>query len=189
MQVYAFGTVKFSLVLLEMNEENNQPPGELVRESEKREHKRKVAAWVQSVMDAKGLKATPWSVAAGTGRNTVARALDLNYLSIPTTTTLIRLAEAAHVPPPLDLGIATPGIPSALVLGGILEAMIDIIEPKHQMPKEAFKDLGRAVRQTLLELAEEPDAADDLRQAERVARISARLQIHADNDKPIPDND
>src|SRR3546814_4997171 len=55
-------------------------------------------------MDAKKLTKTGWSVSAGMGRSTVARALDMDAPHIPTTLTLIKLAKTAGVRPPLDLG-------------------------------------------------------------------------------------
>src|SRR3546814_12415925 len=86
------------------NDNENERDIAEVQESEKRQRKLEIAKWLQDVMDAKKLTTTGWSVSAGMGRSTVARALAMDAPHIPTTLTLIKLAKTAGVHPPLGLG-------------------------------------------------------------------------------------
>src|SRR3546814_8592647 len=104
------------------NDNENERDIAEVQESEKRQRKLEIAKWLQDVMDAKKLTKTGWSVSAGMGRSTVARALDMDAPHIPTTLTLIKLAKTAGVRPPFDLGAYPEGVPKSETLYRVIVA-------------------------------------------------------------------
>lgn len=154
------------------------------------EQQRAVAAWMRSVMAEKNLLPTNWAIAAGLSRSTVNRAIKEDYRNISTTKTLLLLAKAAGVPPPIDLGRGDTAIPSSQVLGAILVEMLRIMVPRQKWDDELALPLGRAMRQSLLEMATEAEQEGDLMAlARKTARMAARLQRREDDIQESPESD
>ena len=147
-----------------------------VREDEKRKRKQEIAKWLKEVMDTKGLTKTGWSVAAGMGRSTVARALDMKNPHIPTTLTLIKLANEARVRPPLDLGISPAGIPKTETLHRILAAAMANIQPKLDWTGADLYHVAQAMRYLFLEMSEHPEIEENLESMETAIRMAMRLR-------------
>ncbi|WP_174297337.1 helix-turn-helix domain-containing protein [Sphingomonas bacterium] len=135
-----------------------------------------IAAWMRSVMEQKNLNPTSWAKKAGLGRDTVSRAIKDKYAHVSSTRTLIQLADAAGVPPPLDLGAAPAGVPSSAILAAILEEAVSRLAPSASFPPLLWKAMGQALRHTLLELADDPATQNDPTRARMAARMAARQQ-------------
>ena len=161
-----------------MKDINTEQAGlEDVREEEKRRHKLAIAEWIKGVMASTGLKPTAWSIKAGMSRSTVGRALNPKYTYITSTMTLIKLAQAAGVAPPLDLGVGAAGIPTSTVFTRIVLVAMKRIAPGQTWTEAQLDPVGRALRMTLLELAENPEGSNDVAMAERAARMAIRQQL------------
>ncbi|WP_257556468.1 hypothetical protein [Sphingobium sp. CFD-2] len=163
--------------------------GELaeVQEREKRRRKQEIARWLLEVMEAKNLNKTGWSVAAGMGRSTVARALDMDNPHIPTTLTLIKLANTARVRPPLDLGISPAGVPKSETLYRVLVAAMLSIQPNVDWSGPGLRHVAAAMRVLLLELAEHPEMEDSLESLESAVRMAMRLPLDFERNEGVPE--
>src|SRR3546814_6858901 len=126
-------------------------------------------------MDAKKLTKTGWSVSAGMGRSTVARALDMDAPHIPTTLTLIKLAKTAGVRPPLDLGASPEGVPKSETLYRVLVAAMLSIQPGIDWSGPALKNVAKSLRYLLLEMADHPEIENNLESLETAIRMALRL--------------
>lgn len=153
------------------------------------EQQRPIATWMLSVMEQTGLSANKWAALAGLGRDTVSRAVKDSYAHVTTTNTLIKLAKAAGVPPPIELGATPRGIPSATILGDVFGELLRRLVPDHEWPDDLALALGKALRHTLLELADETADSVDSDRAKMAARISARQQLRVDIETPTQEND
>ena len=153
-----------------------QTQGELaeVQEREKRLRKQEIARWLQEVMEAKNLSM---------GRSTVARALDMDNPHIPTTLTLIKLANTARVRPPLDLGISPAGVPKSETLYRVLVAAMLSIQPNVDWSGPSLRHVAAALRVLLLELAEHPEMEDSLESLEGAVRMAMRLPVDFDRNE------
>lgn len=135
------------------------------------EQQRHIAAWLREVMDRRSISARAWAEKAGMGKDTVSRALRDSYGSITTTRTLARLAEALNEAPPGAAG----GVPSSEVLTEILRVVLTAGNAP-PMADDLVIAMGKALREVLLHLADDPEAAADLAQTRAVARsVSRRL--------------
>lgn len=141
----------------------------------KKKHQAQIATWIRAVMREKGLRPTEWSLRAGMSRATVTRALDPKYPHVTTTTTLINLARAAGVPPPLDMGAGSYGIPAAPILRNILLIGLAKIAPEIDWQPERVMPLAQAIRLLLLELADHPDILQNPEEMDFAVRLALRL--------------
>lgn len=154
-----------------------------MRKEEKRRRKQAIARWLQDVMDAKGLSKTGWAVAAGMGRSTVARALDIENEHIPTTMTLIKLANTARVRPPLDLGMSPAGVPKSETLYRILCTGLINVYPNQDWSGVGLRNIAKSLRYILLEMAEHPEMEDSLESLETAIRMALRLPGDSENNQ------
>jgi hypothetical protein len=97
--------------------------------------------------------------------------------NLPTTTTLVKLAEAANVPVPLDLVLGVHHIPSPEILAGILTIYLRRVVPDVDWTIETLGPISAALYYTLLELIEDAAAAESLEVAEKIARAVLRQQL------------
>jgi hypothetical protein len=164
----------------------NDPRDE--RHLEVQDQQRPIAEWMLGVMRAKGLNPTGWAKLASLGRDTVSRAVKDDYKHVTSTTTLLKLARAAGVAAPVHLGAAPRGVPSAEVLAGIFDELLTRLVPDRIWPKPLFEALGKALRHTLLELAEDGERPSEVEHARMAARIASR-QIDAGNTQTAPGTD
>lgn len=135
------------------------------------EQQRQIAAWMREVMARRGISARAWAELAGMGKDTVSRAIRDNYASVTSTRTIAKLADALSERPPG----AAAGVPSAAVLAEILKvAMAASGGPS--IAADYLAAMARALRETLLHLADDPEAANDPAQGRTVARIVSRLK-------------
>src|SRR3546814_16331919 len=104
------------------NDNENERDIAEVQESEKRQRKLEIAKWLQDVLDAKKLTKTGWSVSAGMGGRTVARALDMDAQHIQNTLTHTKLAQTAGWRQPLVLGQSPESVPKRETVTRVLVA-------------------------------------------------------------------
>jgi hypothetical protein len=149
-----------------------------------REQQKPIAEWLQSVLDLKGWTARDWALKAGLGKDTVSRGLKEGYEHVTSMTTIGRLAKAAAVPMPIHL-VGARGVPTTAALMEILRELFKLV-PEREWPDEVLLPLARALRHTLLEIAEEGDGHDDPAHARVVARIAARKLLDEDNEPRGP---
>src|SRR3546814_17638463 len=126
-------------------------------------------------MDAKKLTKRGWSVSAGMGLSTVARALDMDAPHIPTTLTLTKLAKTAGVRPPLDLGASPEGVPKSETLYRVLAAAMLSIQPGIDWFGPELKNVAKSLSYLLMEMADHPEIEDNLESLETAIRMALRL--------------
>jgi hypothetical protein len=154
------------------------------------EQQKPVVKWMREVMEAKKLLPTNWALEAGLARATVNRALKETNEFVTSTRTLFKLAKAAGVPPPIDLGTGTPGIPPSSILGAMALEMLRYLVPEQEWDQGLELPLGRALRQALLEMAEEVEQhGDKIAYARLAGRMAARTQMRGDDKRSDPEND
>lgn len=134
------------------------------------DRQRPIAQWMIEVMDRKGIAARAWAEKAKLGKDTVSRAIREEYEHVTTTTTIAKLAEAVGEKP---YGAAA-GVPSAASLASILEVLHKAVLGEAPLAPRITQALAEALRDTLLYLADEPDALDDPRLSGALARSSVR---------------
>jgi hypothetical protein len=119
----------------------------------------------------------------------VARAIKPDYKHVTSTRTLIQLAKAIGVPAPLDLVPVGASVPSAEILARIFSEIFARLVPDQDFSPKLFAAMGQALRQTLLEMAENPESANDPDHVTMAARISARQVARADKKPTAPESD
>lgn len=144
------------------------------RLAEVQEKQRPIAEWLQAVMRDKGITSAAWAKKAGMGRGTVSRAIRDDYPFVMSARSIIQLAKAVGVAPPIELGSQDGGIPSGSEFAAILGVILELLVPEREWPQEVLLPLGKALRHTLIEIAEED--GDPL----KAARIAARQQLDED---------
>jgi hypothetical protein len=160
------------------------------RRLEVHEQQKPVVAWMKEVMEAKRLKPTPWALSAGLARATVNRALKDTHDFVTSTRTLFKLAKAAGVPPPIDLGTGSPDIPPTTSLGPMMVELLRVMVPDREWSDDLQIPLGRALRQALLEMAEDgEELADQIAHARLAGRMAARSQLREDGESEAHEND
>lgn len=133
------------------------------------DQQRQIAEWMRDVMERRGISARSWAEAAGLGKDTVSRAMRDTYLHVTSTRTLARLADAIGEKAPG----AAAGVPSADVLAEILQVALVAVGGQPIAP-DYLAAMARALRETLLHLADDPEAASDPAQSRAIARTVAR---------------
>jgi hypothetical protein len=133
------------------------------------ERQKPIAQWMMAVMERRKISARAWAETAKLGKDTVSRAIRDNYAHVTSTSTIVKLAEA--------IGEQLPGaagsIPSATALAGVLRELHRALAPTPPSD-DVIEDLALALRDTLLQLVYEPEAAGDLEAVSMLARVSAR---------------
>lgn len=131
---------------------------------------RLIAEWMRDVMERRGISARAWAETAKLGKDTVSRAIRDDYEHVTTTTTLAKLAEAIDEPAPG----AAAGVPSAASLASILETLHQALAGEVRVDRDTLSALAEALRDTLLHLADQPEARDDPKLSHTLARASVR---------------
>jgi hypothetical protein len=134
------------------------------------ERQRPIADWMTAVMDRRGISARAWADKAKLGKDTVSRAVREDYQHVTSTSTLVKLAEAIGERPPGVGGL----LPSEALLAGIVEELSQALIGDRPPTAEIFATLAAALRDTLLHLADDPEAAGDPLQSRAIARSAAR---------------
>lgn len=139
-----------------------------------------IADWLADVMERRGISARAWAEKAKLGKDTVSRAIRPDYEHVTSTTTIAKLAEALGEQPYGAAG----GVPSEASLASILEVLHQAILGDRPISSEVTAVLAASLRDTLLHIADEPEAMDDPKLSRGIARgltrrreaASSRLQ-------------
>lgn len=134
------------------------------------ERQKPIAEWMTATLARHKLSARQWSERAGLGKDTVSRAMRDNFESITSTRTIAQLADALNERP---FGAAA-AIPSEASLAAILQVFHAAYAPDRAMGPDSLQVFAASLRETLLHLADEPDAGDDPRMSQTLARSIAR---------------
>ena len=134
------------------------------------ERQKPVAEWMRGVIARRNISARAWAEAAGMGKDTVSRAIREDYASVTSTRTIALLAAAIGEKPYGAAG----AVPSEASLVAILQALLAALVPGRVPGQDALQAIAGALRETLLHLADEPDAATDPRTSQSLARAAAR---------------
>lgn len=131
---------------------------------------RLIAEWMRDVMERRSISARAWAETAKLGKDTVSRAVRDDYEHVTSTTTIAKLAEALGERPPG----AAAGVPSAASLESVLETLHQALASEAKVDRGTLSALAEALRDTLLHLADEPEARDDPKLSHALARASVR---------------
>ncbi len=131
---------------------------------------RPIADWMNAVMAEHHLSARAWADKAKLGKDTVSRAVREDYAHVTSTRTIAKLAEAVGETPPG----AAAAIPSGETFASILAVLLPAAGLAALPAEDVLLALGRALRDTLLELADDAALAGDPSHALSLARVSAR---------------
>jgi hypothetical protein len=131
---------------------------------------------MRDVMARRGIAARAWAEKAKLGKDTVSRAIREEYEHVTSTTTIAKLADAVGERP---YGAAA-GVPSVESLASILAVLHKAVLGEETHDPGLARALAAAMRDTLLHLADEPEALDDPKLSTVVARASARPHIPSD---------
>jgi hypothetical protein len=146
---------------------NNAAGGIFLRMQERQ---KPIADWMRAVMERRDISARSWAEQAKLGKDTVSRAIRDDYKHVTSTTTVAKLAET--------IGERAPGlagaVPSAEALAGVLSELHLALLGAPRPSADVVQALAEALRDTLLHLADEPEAADDPRLSSALARASVR---------------
>lgn len=134
------------------------------------ERQRVIVEWMNDVIERRGISARAWAVKAGLGKDTVSRAIRDDYEHVTSTTTIAKLAEAISERPP-GLAAAVPSVESLIA---VLRVVQQGVLGEAQADPDLTRALAEALRDTLLHLADEPEAAGDPKVALALARASMR---------------
>lgn len=133
------------------------------------DQQRLIANWLRDVMERRSLSGRAWAEMAGLGKDTVTRALRENYGNMTSSRTLAKLADAVGEKAPG----AAAGVPSSEILAEILRTVLAAADAP-AMADDLISAMGQALREVLLHLADDPEAAADLAQSRAVARAVSR---------------
>ena len=136
------------------------------------ERQRIIADWMKDVLNRRDISARRWAEIASLGKDTVSRAIRDDYEHVTSTTTIAKLAEAIGEHPPGAAG----GVPSAQILAGIIDELHSALLGIGHVPPDVSYALALALRDTLLHIADEPEAANDPKLSSALARASVRRQ-------------
>jgi len=135
-----------------------------------KDEQKPIAAWMNGVIAKRRISARAWAEAAGMGKDTVSRALRDDYESITSSRTIAQLADAVGEKP---YGAAA-AVPSEAALAAILQVFLSAFSPRQAIGQDSLQVFAASLRETLLHLADEPNAADDPRTSRTLARSIAR---------------
>ena len=141
------------------------------REGDMNSQQRVIAEWMLDVTKRRNISARAWAELAGLGKDTVSRAMRENYDNVTSTRTLALLAEAIGENPPG----AAAGVPALDVLEEILQVIVTTVDGVAIAPPQ-LTAIVRALREVLLHLADDQQAAADRLQGRAIARAVARQQ-------------
>ena len=128
-----------------------------------------IADWLEDVIARRGISARAWAERAGLGKDTVSRARKDSYANVMSTRTVAALADAIGERPP---GAAS-AIPSVESLASVLAVILDAVA--QTTPDDiVLRVLAASLRETLLQLADEPDAVVDPAMSRALARSVVR---------------
>lgn len=134
------------------------------------ERQKPIAEWMRDVMKRRSISARAWAEAAKLGKDTVSRAIRENYPHVTSTSTIAKLAEAIK-----ERAYGAAGaVPSAEALRGVLAELYRVVPGAKEPSEDVLDALAEALRDTLLNLADEPEAAHDPKAMMLLARTSAR---------------
>ena len=128
-----------------------------------------IALWMRGVVDRHGLSARAWAERAGLGKDTVSRAMRDDYANVTSTRTIAKLAEVIGERPP-GAAAAVPSAASCLEMVRIILALAENGRPG----PDTILELSASLRETLLTLADEPDAAADPLMSRTLLRSAIR---------------
>lgn len=134
------------------------------------ERQKPIAEWMQDVIKRRKISARAWALKAKLGKDTVSRAIRDDYPHVTSTTTIAKLADAVGEQP---IGQAA-AIPSVLSLAEILEVLLPTVAPGQEMSRDLVLLFASALRDTLLHLADEPEALGDPRLTAALTRATVR---------------
>jgi len=134
------------------------------------ERQKPIAEWMRGVMGRRDISARAWAEAAKLGKDTVSRAIREDYNHVTSTTTIVKLAEAINERPYGAAG----AVPSVEALAGVLTELYKALPGVTPPSGDVLQALAEALRDTLLHLADEPEAAGDPKAMSMLARVSAR---------------
>lgn len=137
------------------------------------DQQRLIAEWMRGVMERRQISARDWAARAKLGKDTVSRAVREDYANVTSTRTIAKLAEAVGEKPPGAAG----GVPSAAVLAEILGVAFAATGAA-PVRQEITTAMAQALRDTLLHLADDPEASNDPAQTRAIARTVIRRQPH-----------
>ena len=125
---------------------------------------------MNDVIKRRKISARAWAIKARLGKDTVSRAIRADYPHVTSTTTIAKLADAVGEQP---IGQAA-AIPSVLSLVEILDVLLPAIAPDQEISADLKHLFAEALRDTLLHLADEPEALGDPRLTAALARATIR---------------
>ena len=128
-----------------------------------------IADWLADVIERRKISARAWAERAGLGKDTVSRALRDDYASVMSTRTLAMLAEAVDEHPPG----AAAAIPSVESLQSALTVILEAFAP-FPPDSDVVRALASSLRETLLQIADEPNAISDPAMSRMAARAAVR---------------
>ncbi len=131
-----------------------------------------IAAWMRAMVTKHRISPRAWSEKAGLGKDTVGRALKPDYQSVTTTRTIAKLAAA--------LGEPTPGsswVPPTASLVPAVELLCEASRAHGELAPDDILALAETLRDALLSLADEPEAAADPALARLLTRREFRRAL------------
>ena len=128
-----------------------------------------IALWMRDAVDRHSISARAWAAKAGLGKDTVSRAMRDDYANVTSTRTIAKLAEVIGERGPGAAG-AVPSVESCQEIVRIILALAD----KGRPGPDTIRELSASLRETLLTLADEPDAADDPMMSRTLLRSAIR---------------
>jgi len=134
------------------------------------DRQKEIAEWMGDVMKRKGISARAWAERARLGKDTVSRAIREDYEHVTTTTTIAKLAEAVGEQAPG----AAASVPSVESLVEVLDVLHTALTADIRPPRPVLEALAEGLRDTLLHLLDDPEAAADPRLSRGLARASVR---------------
>jgi hypothetical protein len=131
-----------------------------------------IADWMRAMMAKHRIAARAWCEKAKLGKDTVGRALKPDYDHITSTRTLAKLAAA--------LGEPTPGsswVPQTTALVPAVELLCEASRAHDELDPDDILALAETLRDALLSLADEPEAAADPKLARLLVRREFRRAL------------
>lgn len=128
--------------------------------------------WMREIISRRRISARAWAEKAGLGKDTVSRALRDDYEHVTSTRTISQLAHALGERP---YGAAA-AVPSEASLTAILDVLLEALMPERRVSPDLVAAFSASLRDTLLHLADEPDAACNPHTSRALARALARRQ-------------
>ena len=128
-----------------------------------------IALWMRDAVDRHSISARAWAEKAGLGKDTVSRAMRDDYANVTSTRTIAKLAEVIGERGPGAAG-SVPSVESCQEIVRIILSLAD----KGRPGPDTIRELSASLRETLLTLADEPDAAGDPMMSRTLLRSAIR---------------